>query len=133
MIYAEWSGTAGFGQQSSDKGHLTAPSDGHKIAVDQAAAHGLYPVVVTEPGLAATETKDAPVWGFDGTEISLTWSVRNKTQDELDEEAASGVLDRQLYYVLKWLFDEGVITQANVNNAPQALKDAWAARNRLEA
>ena len=133
--HAQWNSDLeiGYGLQSDGPGFLRSPVDGHRISIDTAGDHGLYPLVVTEPSLSDTQTKDAEVWSFDGSTISLTWSVRDKTQDELDEEAASGVLDRQLYFVLKWLYDEGVITQANVDNAPQALRDAWAARSRLES
>ena len=133
MNYAQWDGEKGVGRQDGSKGWLRAPSDGHRITLDQADSYGLWPVIVNEPTVLEGQIKDQPVWAFTGTQITLTWSVRDKTQDELDEDTASGVLDRQLYYVLKWLFDEGVITQTNVDNAPQALRDAWAARQRLEA
>ena len=132
MIYAQWSGTEGFGQQSSTKGYLKAPSDGHNISVDEAATHSLYPVVVTEPSLGADQVKDAPIWGFDSTEISLTWSVRAMTQDEIDSRTAGPILSIEGYYILKNLFDAGVITTTDVNNFSQVMQDAYAARNRLE-
>ena len=135
-IYAQWNGSRGVNQCSDAAGYIALPS-GLNVSDpgddSNYNSHGYYRVIVTQPTLSATETKDQEVWDFDGSTITLTWTVRNKTQDELDEETAHGVLDRQLYYVLKWLFNEGVITQTNVNNAPQALRDAWAARTRLEA
>lgn len=114
-IYAQWSGTEGFSQQSDSKGYLVSPVDGVKIIPAVAADHGLYPIIVTEPSIGTDQIKDAPVWGFDGSEITLTWTVRDKTTAELEQEAAGELMGRDTYYaiytLLNLLISKGVCTQ----------------------
>ena len=135
-IYAQWNGTNGYNQREDDAGYITMPS-GLKISDpgddSNYNSHGFYVVDVTQPTLDTDETKDQPIWGFDGSTITLTWSVRNKTQDELDQETAGPTLSREGYYILKNLFDAGIITTSHVDNDfSQAMKDAYYARARLE-
>lgn len=132
MIYAQWDGEKGFGQQNDGRGYLLSPVDNHKISIDVASEYGLFPVEVTEPSLSSNEVKDQAVWSFDGSVIGLTWTIRNKTQEELDEEIASPVLSREGFYILKNLFDAGVITINDIQNFSQAMRNAYAARARLE-
>lgn len=114
MIYAQWDGTKGVNQQSDAKGYLIAP-DGHKIAPDVSVEFGLYPVVVTEPSVGTDQIKDTAVWGFADDQISLTWTVRDKTSDELAQEAAGELMGRDTYYaiytLLNLLISKGVCTQ----------------------
>ena len=125
--------------QSDNKGYLEKPN-GLKISGGEANynSHGFYRLEITQPIYdEATQVIDQPIWAYvvgdpDPDYITLTWSVRDKTQDELDEDTAAGVMSRELYYFAKWLIDEGIISQTNINNAPQKLRDAYQARSRIE-
>ncbi len=126
-----WDGSKGINCQSDAKEYLRLES-GLPIGGGEANYNdnGYYKLTRTQPTLdTATETKDAEVWAKVDNQISLTWTVRDLTQDELDEITAQGVLDWQLYHVLKWMATEGYINPAT---APQGLKDAYLARQRLE-
>jgi len=129
-----WNGTSGESCQTDNKGYLKVDSVGISGGEINYNSHGFYELTITQPTLADDETKDAEVWSKDGNQLSLTWSVRDMTQDELDEiDADEGLISREMYYVLKWLIDEGVISAANISNAPAKLKAAYQARGRLEA
>jgi len=66
---------------------------------------------------------------------SYTYEVIDKTQEELDTAVtveASREMSYEMYRVLSWLKDEGVITQTNIQNAPTGMKNAFLAWIELE-
>jgi hypothetical protein len=131
-VYAQWDGSQGYGLQNDNKGYLASPVDGHRIAVDTAADFGLYPVTFIEPVFdEATQTKDAESWIFDGSALECTWTVRAKTQEELDIYASEGVMSEEMYNHIRWLRSIGHLTVAETDQMPQVMRDAFQARARL--
>jgi len=139
MIYCEWDGTKGVNCQSDDKGYVRR-FDGLPVGggVENYNDNGFYELTDTQPTIGADQVKDEVQWSFANDQISRTWTVRDLTAQEIQDRddfiaAREGRISREMYYVLKWLIAEGVISSTNINNAPNALKNAYQARGRLEA
>jgi hypothetical protein len=129
-----WDGSQGVECQSDSKGFIRIPNpNGFKVSTESIANNkGYYRVVITQPTLGVDQVRDAEVWGFDGTNITLTWSVRDLSAGEIDQRDAAP-MPLSEYYLWKALLVKGVITSQEAQNAlPQELIDAYNARDRLE-
>ena len=92
---------------------------------------GVFRVAITQPALGVNQVTDAEIWNKVGNLITLTWSVRDLTAEELDEQAAQPMALSD-YYQWKILVLKGVVTKAELaTNLPQELKDAYLARERM--
>lgn len=130
--WCQWDGTQGVECQSDSKGYIVVPN-GFKVSTESIAnGHGLYHLTITEPSLGTNQVKDVEVWGLIGNQMSLTWTVRDLTTDEIDAKTASP-MPLSEYYLWKALIIKGVITTAEAAAAlPQELIDAYLARDRIE-
>ena len=127
-----WSGTEGINCRSDTAGWIQLPN-GLLIAVDEENfnRHGYYRLETTEPTVGVDQVRDATVWGFADNVITRTWTVRDLTTTELDENEARA-MPLSEYYLWKALLVKGVITQQEAATAlPQELIDAYLARKRL--
>ena len=128
--WCEWSGTQGINCQSDGRGFILIENRPTRTP-SVANAAGWYKVIVTEPSVGVDETKDAEVWDKVGNQITLTWTVRDLTATEIDEQIASP-MQIEMYYVWKALLATGTITQQQAaDNLPQEMVDAYMARKRL--
>ena len=135
-----WNGTQGEYCQSDDKGYIRITSDhtdktlANNVISGTATdynAVGYYLLTTTYPAIGENQVRDQEVWGFADNEISRTWTVRDMTQEEIDQNIASP-MPLSEYYLWKALIVKGVITQQEAVNAlPQELIDAYLARDRL--
>jgi hypothetical protein len=130
--WCQWDGVQATDCQSDNKGYII-DTRGFKVSTEPIAnENGYYRMVTTEPVIGENQTKDQEIWGFAGNEISRTWTVRDLTITEIDENTASP-MPLSEYYLWKALLVKGVITQQEAaNTLPQELIDAYLARDRLE-
>ena len=132
--WCNWSGTEGTNCKTDTKGYIIT-AEGLPVGVSAASLNprGWYERIITQPTLGTNQVKDAEVWSFADNQISLTWTVRDLTATEIDENTA-GAMEIGQYYIWKTLLTTGVITQQQaVNNLPAELIQAYQARARLEA
>lgn len=95
-------------------------------------SRGYYHLTVIQPTIGADQIKDSVLWDFTDNEITKTWSVRDMTQQEIDERTAQP-MPLSEYYLWKALIVTGTITQQQAaQNLPQELIDAYQARDALE-
>ena len=128
--WCQWDGSAGVECQSDSRGYILI--NGFPTKTESIAnTNGYYKVVVTEPEVGADQVKDAVVWSRYENKIGYTWTVRDKTSEELDTETAEP-MPLSEYYLWKVLLLKNVVTaQELVNNLPAELKNAYLARDRL--
>ena len=126
-----WDGSQGTDCQSDSKGYVVVPT-GFKVSTESILnGHGYYRTVTTYPALGENQVREQEVWGFADNEISRTWTVRDMTAEEIDQNIASP-MPLSEYYLWKALIVTGVITQQQAAaNLPQELIDAYLARDRL--
>jgi len=130
--WCQWSGTKGENCTSTSRTFIVINDVRVTISAENLNPRGWYERTVTQPTIGADEVKDTEVWGFADDEISLTWTVRDMTAEEIDERD-SGIMSVSDYYLWKTLLATGVITlQQAQNNLPAELIQAYQARNRLE-
>ena len=130
--WCEWNGTSGENCKNDSQGFIVLPN-GLPVAVDEENfnRHGYYRTVTTYPALGENQVRDQEVWEFADNEISRTWTVRDMTAEEIDQNIASP-MPLSEYYLWKALIVTGVITQQQAAaNLPQELIDAYLARDRL--
>jgi hypothetical protein len=130
--WCQWSGTEGYNCKSVIRGYVII--SGVKVAADadNLLSRGFYPLITTEPTLGENQVKDSLVWGFANDEITLTWTVRDLTTTEIDQNTAA-IMSRDIYAIWRVLFWKGVITQQEAATIlPQEMIDAYQARDRLE-
>ena len=130
-----WSGTEGTYCQSDSRGYVRMP-DGHLIGASEENFnyHGFYERITTQPTLGADQVRDTEVWGFADNEISLTWTVKDLTAQEILERDAGAM---SLTDYLQWnaLVAGGVFTSEQIvtyltANYPEIV-DAYLARKTL--
>ena len=141
-----WNGTQGEYCQSDTKGYIRVTSEhtnktlANNVVVGTAEdynAVGYYLLETTYPALSENEVRDQEVWEFvshpvQGDKITRTWTVRDLTTEEIDQNLANP-MPLSEYYLWRALIVTGVITQQQAqNNLPQELIDAYQARDRLE-
>ena len=130
--WCQWDGSQGTNCQSTSRTYITINNVRVSVSAENLNPRGWYERTVTQPSIGEDQVKDAEVWGFADNEISLTWTVRDMTQAEIDTRDASPMTLSE-YYLWKTLITTGVITQQQaVNNLPAELIDAYQARDRLE-
>ena len=134
--WCEWSGTEGINCKSDSRGYITLPS-GLRVSIDQVNfnSHGYYERITTQPTIGTDQVRDAEVWGFADNQISLTWTVRDLTAQEILERDASA-MPLSEYYLWKAIVAGGLFTSAQVvtyltANAPE-LVDAYQARKTID-
>jgi len=127
--YCQWDGSKGYNCQTDDKGFIRLDS-GLKIrGVSAYNSYGYYRLTDTEPVYdPETQSRDQEVWGFTSPEMTLTYTVRDLTEEELNEIAAQP-MSVEMYQHNKWLANEGV---TNPSTMPQWMRDAYQARVALE-
>jgi len=139
-VWCGWDGTQGQYCQSDISGYIRIPSNypdrtlaNNKIFGTEEVynAVGFYELTTIHPALGVNQTQDQEVWDKAGNQISRTWTVRDMTQEEIDQRD-SRPMPLSEYYLWKALIVKGVITQQEAVNAlPQELIDAYLARDRL--
>ena len=130
--WCQWDGSQGTNCQSTSRTYIMINNVRVSISAENLNPRGWYERTVTQPSIGEDQVKDAEVWGFADNEISLTWTVRDMTQAEIDTRDADA-MPLSEYYLWKTLIVTGVITQQQaVNNLPAELIDAYQARDRLE-
>jgi hypothetical protein len=135
--WCQWNGSEGENCKTTDLVYIRIGDHPVTVAKENLNPFGWYELTITEPTVGADQIKNEMVWSFENNEIGLTWTVRDLTAQEIQDRddlitAEEGLISRELYYVLRWLINENVITSTNVANAPAALRDAYQARGRLE-
>jgi len=128
--WCQWDGSQGINCQSDNKGYIRTP---FKVSTEAVANdRGWFRVEVTQPAIGANQVKNAVVWDKVDNIITKTWTVRDLTATEIDQNVAAP-MPLSEYYLWKALLVKGVITQQEAANAlPQNLIDAYMARDRLE-
>jgi len=139
-MWCMWDGSKGQYSQSDDKGYLKIPGDypdrtlaNNKIIGGEAVynANGFFALTTTHPALGVNQIEDQEIWNKTGNQVSVTWTVRDMTQTEIDQQDAEPMPSSE-YYLWKILYIKGVITLQEIqDNLPQELKDAYLARDRL--
>ena len=129
--WCEWSGTEGINCVGDRNGVLKSP-DGVPTRTEVTInGWGLFRVTSTQPVIGTDQVRDAEVWDKVDNQISLTWTVRNMTATEVDNQIASPMSVTN-YYIWKALLVTGVLTnQQAVDNLPSEMIDAYQARKRL--
>ena len=141
--WCNWLGTEGENCQSDTKGFIRT-AEGLPVGVSTAGLNprGWFELTDTQPTIGADQRRSDPIWAKVDNQITRTWDVEDLTAQEIqnraDELAAEeGLISRELYYFINCLLTNGSIDLVNgkLNPAPciQPLKDAYAARGRLEA
>ena len=139
MAYAgrwcEWSGTEGENCVNDRNGVLLSPTGVKTRTISKINSWGLYQVTTTQPQLGVNQVRDAEIWDKVGNQISLTWSVRDMTEEEIYERDAQP-MSVEVYLLYKALVAGGVFTQQQVvtyltNNYPEIVT-AYLARKALE-
>jgi hypothetical protein len=96
---------------------------------------GYYPVIVTDPVMGENQIRDQVVWDVPdppGDAITKTWTVRDLTTTEIDQNTAA-IMSHDIYALWRVLFWKGIITQQEAATIlPQEMIDAYQARDRLE-
>lgn len=129
--WCQWSGTEGENCRNVTNGRVRLPS-GVWVAEKDFNEYGYYELTITQPSIGPDQTRDVEVWDLVGNQMGKTWSVRDLTDEELDQREA-GAMPLSEYYLWKTLLATGVITVQQVqNNLPQVLIDAYQARDRIE-
>ena len=129
--WCQWDGTKGINCKSTSKSYVMISGVPVTVSAENLNPRGWYERTITQPTIGTNQTTDAEIWSFANDEIGLTWSVRDMTQTEIDEEIANPMSITN-YYVWKALLVTGVITQQQaVDNLPSELIDAYQARKRL--
>ena len=130
-LWCQWDGSKGTNCQSDYRGYIVIAGFNVKTPAI-ANAKGWFKLVTTEPTVAANQVKGTDVWAHPTNSITLTWTVRNKTTIELDEEAAQA-MDANLYWLIKGLLAKGTFTLQEAQNFfPAEVIAAYQARARLE-
>ena len=131
-MWCKWDGQEGTECQSDSKGFIF-DERGFRVSTPSIAnANGYFRLVDTQPVIGQNQVRDAVLWGFSNNEITRTWTVRNLTAEEIDQNTARP-MPLNTYYLWKALLVKGAITQQEAANAlPQELIDAYQARDRLE-
>lgn len=129
--WCQWAGDQGTNCQSDSRGYIVI--NGYNVRTPAIAhARGWYRLVVTQPTVGENQVIGTTVWGFSDNVISKTWTVRDMTDEEIDQRAASPMPIGE-YYIWKALIAKGVITQQEAaQRLPDDLKAAYLARDRLE-
>ncbi|MCP4262754.1 MAG: hypothetical protein GY774_35395 [Planctomycetes bacterium] len=129
--WCEWSGTAGINCINDRYGVISL--DGVPTRTEAFInSFGLFRLTITQPAIGADETTNAEIWDKVGNQLSLTWSVRAMTQEEIDQRDSSP-MSLSEYYLWTTLEATGTITIQQIqDNLPQELIDAYLARDRLE-
>ena len=132
--WCQWSGTEGENCKTTDKSYIRIGEDNtHPVTIDASNLNplGWYELTITEPNVGADQVKDTEVWGFADNKISLTWTVRDMTDEEIDARDATP-MGINTYYIWKTLIETNTLTiQQAQDNLPQELIDAYLARKRL--
>lgn len=127
----QWSGTEGVNclpvKRVNNMTYITLPNGLNISTVTSLHLNDYYPKVVTEPALLSTQAKDAEVWAFENDEITLTWTVRAKTDTEIAQ-----AMSFDAYRIWKVLISESVLTTGQITpHLTQAEIDAYLARQEL--
>lgn len=131
FTWCEWDGSAGINGQSDSRGYILINNIPTRTPA-VANSKGWYKVIITQPIIGEDQDRDAEVWGFTGTEITKTWTVRDLTDQEKDQRTASP-MPLSEYYLWYALLAKGVITtEEAVAALPPELVAAYEARDRLE-
>ena len=87
--WCQWSGTAGINCKSTSGTIYLA--NGIPVKEKDFNEYGYYERITTQPTLGADQVKDTEVWGFADNEISLTWTIRDLTAQEILERDAAAM------------------------------------------
>jgi len=130
--WCQWSGTEGTECKNDRDGVLNMPFPTRTESIIN--SYGYYRVTITQPVIGENQTRDAEIWGFADNQISLTWSVRDLTAQEILERDARAM---SLTDYLQWnaLVVGGVFTSQQIvtyltANYPEIV-DAYLARKAL--
>lgn len=133
--WCQWSGSEGENCKTTDLRYIKiGPKGDHPVTIAPQNLNpmGWYELTITEPDIGADEIKDAEVWSFVDNAISLTWTVRDMTQAEIDTRDAEA-MDPTMFYLLRGLIANGTFTLEQASSwFPQESIDAYQARSRLE-
>ena len=88
--WCQWSGTEGVDCKNTSTGMFKLPN-GIYVKEKDFNASGYYERITTQPTLGADQVRDTEVWGFADNEISLTWTVRDLTAQEILVRDASAM------------------------------------------
>jgi len=129
--WCQWSGSEGINCKSTSRAYITLNDHNVSVSAENLNPRGWYELITTQPTIGADQVRDAEVWGFVANQITKTWTVRDMTATEIDEEIANPMSITD-YYLWKALLVTGTITQAQaVASLPSEMIDAYQARKRL--
>ena len=126
--WCQWDGSKGIGCQDDLRGYITLV-DGLRISgsAEHFNINGYYLLTTTQPTVPEGSVKETEVWGKIENDISQTWTVREKTTEEINTEIGN-TMSFEMYKVLSWFAAEGYIDPAT---APAGIRDAYLARQAL--
>jgi hypothetical protein len=137
--WCEWSGTAGENCKTDNKNGIIRIGGVNVKYESGKNSRGYYELIVTEPAVSDTETKEVPpIWDFVANQITKTWTVRDLTAEELNARIAMG---GDIYWLFKIVLNapipnkgEPLVTPAKLlgQGVPQWLIDSYLARKAIE-
>ena len=83
--WCQWSGTAGENCLNDRDGVLYVPDKFPARSISIINGYGYYHLTTTQPTIGEDEVRDAEVWDKVDNQISLTWTVRDLTAQEILE------------------------------------------------
>ena len=128
--YCQWNDVKGINCTSTNSVGVLKTTDGALVSGGEANINTYlyYKLTDTQPSVLEGSVRDAEIWDKVDNQISRTWSVREKTQLELDQENCAGM--QNTMWLAKKLVTKGTLvagdftaSETTIYQACQALEE----------